>query len=67
MSIKTVSYTEGMGYVTSNQQPMYWHTFEGDIKLISEIDHQHLSNIYYFINYTTEYPYESFVVNIINR
>jgi hypothetical protein len=67
MSIKRVGYTEGMGYVYAYSKPIHWHTFEGNIKLVSEIDHQHLSNIYYFINYTTEVPYESFVVNIINK
>lgn len=41
-----------------------WQTFEGQRKKISEIDHQHLSNIHYWMNLT--FPgYESEIVNLI--
>lgn len=32
-----------------------WHTFEGVVKKISQIDHQHLSNIIYFMKYVGGY------------
>lgn len=30
---------------------MKWRTFEGRIVNMADMEHQHLSNIYYFINY----------------
>ena len=29
------------------QTPDYWQKWDGKIKMINEIDHQHLSNIYW--------------------
>ena len=43
-----------------------WQTFEGQRKKISEIDHQHLSNIHYWINLT--FPgYHPDIVNLIQN
>ena len=40
-----------------------WQTFEGQRKKISDIDHQHLSNIHYWMNLT--FPgYEPEIVNL---
>ncbi len=42
-----------------------WQTFEGDRKKISEIDHQHLSNIYYYMKHILPGAYKDSVVKSI--
>ncbi|MEK6828837.1 MAG: hypothetical protein AABY15_01835 [Nanoarchaeota archaeon] len=53
-----VDYTEGMGYVHKVcEPPEFWWTFDGVKKKVSEIDHQHLSNIIYFMRFVNpNYP-----------
>lgn len=44
-----------------------WMTFEGDIKRLNEIDHQHLSNIYYYMKYTMPGAYDSLTKQLIKN
>lgn len=47
--------------INSQKKEMTWTTYEGVIKKISELDHQHLSNILYFIKYVNP-NYSSYIV-----
>jgi hypothetical protein len=69
---EVVGYTEGMGFVNREQEPVeFWWTFEGVKKRVSEIDHQHLSNIIHFMNYVNPgYPKsikEGFITELRRR
>lgn len=44
-----------------------WKTFEGVVKNIYEIDHQHLSNIHFFINLTAPEWYDDSTKTIIEN
>ncbi len=47
-----MGYTNGVGYAFREHEPVkFWYTFDGVKKRVSEIDHQHLSNIIYFMAY----------------
>lgn len=44
-----------------------WRTFEGRLVDLNSIDHQHLSNIYYYLNFTDPRHYEDDIREHINN
>ena len=54
-----------MAYLVEVKDEPTWTTFEGVEKSISEIDHQHLSNIYYFMKYVNPSFYDKEVNMLI--
>lgn len=63
---KAIGYTEGMGTVNTALS-LSWRSFDGSTRTIGELDHQHLCNIYYFMKYTSDVPYDAITINIINN
>jgi hypothetical protein len=61
---KVVGYTEGMGHVIAPLTPT-WLSFDGKRKTIDQLDHQHLSNIYYYMKYTQPEVYSSAEVQMM--
>jgi len=51
----------------SGEENSIWQTFEGERKPINEIDHQHLSNIYYYMKHILPGAYEAHIVKLITN
>lgn len=45
----------------------FWITFDRRIISVEDMTHQHVSNIYYFVNYTMSYAYSQSLKNEIKE
>lgn len=60
-----IGYTEGMGHVHREPTSLTWGSFDGKIQRIEDIDHSHLSNIFYWTHVVCPESYDDTTRKII--